>query len=219
MAQETRCAAVGKAAMVTPISAMISWAERTPIPVISSSFSTAAAKGPISSSILVSSPVMSAARVSMRRSMAAQRKPWWSSKWPVSAWRSWGILGRIRPWAISASTAGSRCRSIIAWSICRPETPCRLEMTVSSLIWASSRVFSSRCFSRDCSRTRLRRYRVISRSWRIGLGWTRLGRHMPRSTTLASHTASSLSVLGRPGTFLTCLALSSQQSKPSASSR
>jgi hypothetical protein len=30
-------------------------------------------------------------------------------------------------------------------------------MTVSSLIWVSSRVFSSRCFSRDCSRIRLRR--------------------------------------------------------------
>jgi hypothetical protein len=50
-------------------------------------------------------------------------------------------------------------------------------------------------------------------------GGTKLGRHMPRSTTLASHTPSSLSVLGRPGTFLTCLALSSQQVNPSASSR
>ena len=32
-------------------------------------------------------------------------------------------------------------------------------------------------------------------------GWTKLGRHMPASTTLASQTASSLSVCGRPGTF------------------
>ena len=40
------------------------------------------------------------------------------------------------------------------------------------------------------------------------------GPHMPRSTTLANHTASSLSVFGRPGTFLTCLALSSQQGNP-----
>jgi hypothetical protein len=46
------------------------------------------AKGAISSAILASSWAMSAARVSMRRSMAAQRKAWWSSKWPVSAWRS-----------------------------------------------------------------------------------------------------------------------------------
>jgi hypothetical protein len=41
---------------------------------------------------------------------------------------------------------------------------------------------------------------------------------MPRSATLASHTASALSVLGRPGTFLTSRALTSQQSNPSASS-
>jgi hypothetical protein len=41
---------------------------------------------------------------------------------------------------------------------------------------------------------------------------------MPRSATLASQTASALSVLGRPGTFFTSRALTSQQSNPSASS-
>src|SRR3569833_2977216 len=40
--------------------------------------------------------------------------------------------------------------------------------------------------------------------------------HIPRSTTLASHTASSLSVFGRPGTFFTCRAFNSQHSNHSA---
>jgi hypothetical protein len=40
---------------------------------------------------------------------------------------------------------------------------------------------------------------------------------MPRSATLASQTASALSVLGRPGTFLTSRPLTSQHSNPSAS--
>ena len=42
---------------------------------------------------------------------------------------------------------------------------------------------------------------------------------MPRSVSLASHTASSLSVLGRPGTFLTSRALTSHTVSPAASSR
>ena len=37
---------------------------------------------------------------------------------------------------------------------------------------------------------------------RISAGGTKLGRSMPRSQSLASHTASSLSVLGRPGDLL-----------------
>jgi hypothetical protein len=41
---------------------------------------------------------------------------------------------------------------------------------------------------------------------------------MPRSAILASQTASALSVLGRPGTFLTSRALTSQHANPSASS-
>jgi hypothetical protein len=56
-----------------------------------------------------------------------------------------------------------------------------------------------RCFSRVRSRISVRRYRVRSRHRRIGGGGTKLGRHVPRSTTLASHTASSLSVWGGRG--------------------
>jgi hypothetical protein len=50
-------------------------------------------------------------------------------------------------------------------------------------------------------------------------GRTLLGRSMPRSASLASHTASSLSVVGRPGRCLTSRALTSQTSNPWASSR
>ncbi len=42
---------------------------------------------------------------------------------------------------------------------------------------------------------------------------------MPRSFSFASHTASSLSVLGRPGTFFTSRALTNQTVNPCASSR
>lgn len=42
---------------------------------------------------------------------------------------------------------------------------------------------------------------------------------MPRSVTFANHTASSLSVFGRPGTFLTERALSSHTFSPLASNR
>ena len=94
-----------------------------------------------------------------------------------------------------------------------------LPATEVSLICASSSSFSARCFSAVRSRMRLRRQRVRSRSSRMGPGWTSDGRHMPRSATLASQTASSLPVLGRPGTFLTCRAFSSQHVNPSASSR
>jgi hypothetical protein len=42
---------------------------------------------------------------------------------------------------------------------------------------------------------------------------------MPRSLSLASHTASSLSVFGLPGTFFTSQALTTYTISPRASSR
>jgi hypothetical protein len=42
---------------------------------------------------------------------------------------------------------------------------------------------------------------------------------MPFSVSFANHTASSLSVFGRPGTFFTSLALTSQHESPRDSSR
>jgi hypothetical protein len=49
------------------------------------------------------------------------------------------------------------------------------------------------------------------------LAGTWLGEHIPRSATLHSQTASCLSVFGRPGTFFTCRALTSQHVSPAAS--
>jgi len=93
------------------------------------------------------------------------------------------------------------------------------ETTADSLIWASSSSFSTRFFSAVRVLTRSSRYRVRSRSRRIGTGGTKLGRSICRSATLHSHTASSLSVLGRPGRCLTSLALTSHGSSSCASSR
>jgi hypothetical protein len=94
---------------------------------------------------------------------------------------------------------GSRCPAIIAWSRWRPDTPKRSRATDDSVSWASSRSFSTRCCSRVRSRISVRRYRVRSPNRRIGAGGTKLGRHLPRSTTLASHPASSWSVWGGRG--------------------
>ncbi len=93
------------------------------------------------------------------------------------------------------------------------------EATTDSLIWASSSSFSTRFFSAVRSETSAARYRVRSRSRRIGGGGTNEGRIICRSATLHNHTASSRSVLGRPGRCLTSLALTSHTSKPCASNR
>lgn len=83
----------------------------------------------------------------------------------------------------------------------------------------TTRSFSTRCLVRVRSRVNTVLRRVRSRRFRIGLGGTNEARSMPRSVSLASQTASSLSVFGRPGTFFTSRALTSQQSRPQDSSR
>ena len=91
--------------------------------------------------------------------------------------------------------------------------------TTESLIWASSSSFSTRFFSLPWSDTSPIRYLVRSRSWRIGTGGMKLGRSICRSATLHNQTASSRSVLGRPGRCLTSLALTSHVWNPCASNR
>jgi hypothetical protein len=54
---------------------------------------------------------------------------------------------------------------------------------------------------------------------RIGSGGTKLAEIMPRSVILASQIESARSVLGLPGSALTCAALYSSQSNPRDSSR
>src|SRR5262249_34861988 len=60
------------------------------------------------------------------------------------------------------------------------------------------------------------RYRVRSRSSRIGFGGTKLLRNSPCSSSWHNHCASEASVL-RPGTFLTCAALHKTSSNSSSS--
>ena len=95
-------------------------------------------------------------------------------------------------------------------------------MSVSTqeiLIRASSNSFSIRCLTRVRSSTRSNRARARSRTWRIGSVGTSDGDTIERSASFASHTASILSVFGRPGTFLACAAFTSHTTRPAASSR
>jgi hypothetical protein len=60
---------------------------------------------------------------------------------------------------------------------------------------------------------------VWVRSRRIGSGGTKLEQIMPRSVILASQIESARSVLGLPGSALTCPALYSSHSSPCDSSK
>ena len=62
------------------------------------------------------------------------RNAWWTPKLPVNARTSWGIFGRIRPLASSASATASSSPAISAASIARPETPRMSVATDDSLI-------------------------------------------------------------------------------------
>ncbi len=88
------------------------------------------------------------------------------------------------------------------------------EATTDSLLSASSSSFSTRFFSQVWPDTNPTRYRVRSRSRLIRIGGMKEGRNIWRSATLHNQTASSRSVLGRPGRFLTSLALTSQRLEP-----
>ena len=68
-------------------------------------------------------------------------------KCPVNASCRALILARIRVRASCARTEGSRSPAISAASIARPDTPKMSLATTDSLMPASSRSFSARCFS------------------------------------------------------------------------
>jgi len=99
----------------------------------------------------------------------------------------------------------------------RPDFVRIVEATLESLIPASCNTFSSRWMARVRSSTRVLRYRVKSRSSRIG-GGTNEGRTKPCSTSCAIHAESATSVF-RPGTFFMWAAVSSQTSGIRSSSR
>jgi hypothetical protein len=87
------------------------------------------------------------------------------------------------------------------------------EATLSSLIPAASSTLSSRCFSRLRSSVSLVWYRVKSRTRRTSSGGRKLPRSSPTSINWASHWESRTSVL-RPGTALTCAALTTSIVRP-----
>ena len=88
----------------------------------------------------------------------------------------------------------------------RPETPWMSLITEDSFRCASSSSFSHRSFCAVRICTSLRRYRVRVRSRRIPSGGTNDPARLPRPVIFACHAESSLSVLGRPGSALTCQA-------------
>jgi hypothetical protein len=125
--------------MSAPISAMSSCAAVWPTPGISSSRSTAATNGAISSSSLASSSARSPSNASTRASILPSRKACWSVKNPVNASANNDSLARNRARANCARTLGSRSPAISAASMARPDTPKLSLATTESLIWASTR--------------------------------------------------------------------------------
>src|SRR5215469_12176128 len=106
-------------------------------------------------------------------------KRWWGPKRPASAWRSSGSFLRSLPRARSASDAGSVVPAASAISIERPDTPSASVATLESLMPASCNTLWSRLAARLRSSVKLLRYRVRSRSSRIGAGWTKAAAQEP----------------------------------------
>jgi hypothetical protein len=93
---------------------------------------------------------------------------------------------------------GSRSPAMSAASIARPETPKLSLATTESLLWRLQQPARRAAFRRCAPRPGRRGSGPGSRSRRIAGGGTKLGRSMPRSATLQSHTASDRSVLADP---------------------
>ena len=220
---------------------MMAWAAMMPQPVMASSCAMAGstgacglvpACGPVvpSASVpqaagiwLISSPIVpvSCPACRFRASMSSSRirawMLWWSSRRPSSARVSSARLARALPMARSARTRGLRWPAISASIIARAVSVSRVDSTAEILIRARSSSFSRRARYRDLSCTSAARSRVSSRSRRISYGGMNDGCSRPFPVSLASHTASFLPVLARPGAFLTARALTSCTFSPAAS--
>ena len=94
---------------------------------------------------------MVASAWSMRASMARHSRAWWALNRPARASLSSGILARIRPLAISASTDGSRWPATRASIISRPDLVSTDDATDDSFTPASSRTLCRRWTSRPLS--------------------------------------------------------------------
>ena len=135
--------------MSPPVSAMITWATFGPTPGMVCSSSSWCAHGRLASAITASSSAsacldqLQAVQHACAPAARAGRRSARSAPRPAA-----GILIRILPFAISASTRGSRSPAISAVSIARAETLVRLAATEESLMLASSSISSSRVTSR-----------------------------------------------------------------------
>ena len=109
------------------------------------------------------------------------------------------LLAAIAPAPGRRAPAGRWCRPTNALTIARPLTPITSVSALVNFTPASSRTFCRRLTSRLRSRVCCTRYRVMSRSSRIGGGGTKLLRSRPHSSSCASHSLSLTSVF-RPGT-------------------
>jgi hypothetical protein len=114
---------------------------------------------------------------------------------------------------------GSRCPAIIASSMARPETPKLSVATVASLLRASTRQLLQPLLVAGPVGGQVRpQPGQVPQPADLGR-WDEPGSQPARSFRLASQTASSLSVLGRPGRCVTSRALTSHTVNPHPSSR
>ncbi len=180
----------------------------------------ASAKGAIRSSILASTAAMSASRASMRASIVASRKAWWSLNRPTNASSQVRDLG-AHP---GPGQLGQHLRVPLAGDQRGHHVPAGDPEDVAGHHRQLDLGVLQQLLHPVLLRGRARRPdRSGSGSGPAAAGsargGTKLGRSICRSATLHSHTASIVSVFGRPGRCLTSLAFTSQTSNPAASSR
>jgi hypothetical protein len=125
------------------------------------------------------------------------------------------LLARSRPLWFSTSCMG--CPSIRALTMARALCPWMSATSTLMRMPASTSTLCSRFFSALHMPTRFCRWRATRRSWRICTGGMNEARSKPARASVASHCASAMSVL-RPGTALTCRALTTQAIRPTACS-
>ena len=107
--------------------------------------------------------------------------------------------------------------SMRALTMARALWPWMSATSTLSRIPASTSTLCSRFFSALHMPTSFCRWRATRRSWRICTGGMNEARSSPARASVASHCASATSVL-RPGTALTCRALTTHAMMPTASS-
>ena len=141
---------------------------------------------------------------------------WCSSMFPTRASLSSSFLFLNLPLLRFRHLFGLRSSPFMSSSmILFPLAPKVSEAMEESLMFASSRIFSTRCFSAVIVWISFLLYRVRSRSSRTSFGGMKLPLTRPLRRSLQSHSLSSTSVF-LPGTCLTWRALTRITSKVSS---